>query len=178
MFKIPDRTADLFGNQAIRDEFEQALKAAGCYHNGQRMYLDGGPFSGAVQIVDQSLRDIDLATLPAADRAFVASVRTLAKHLKWTGYAMTYAREAGDGVKDDWPELLAFVQMQCAAWAQQETHEGPARCVQRIVEPCEQLLQTGNPPADRDDAYAALRQLATRFAGTPGFKRAWALRVG
>ncbi|WP_328890520.1 hypothetical protein [Streptomyces sp. NBC_00316] len=40
---VPDRTADLFGDQAIRDEFEQALKAAGRFHQRQRVYLEGGP---------------------------------------------------------------------------------------------------------------------------------------
>ncbi|MFE4797178.1 hypothetical protein ACFRFL_19205 [Streptomyces sp. NPDC056708] len=96
MFNIPDRTADLLGDQGIRDEFGEALRAAGRFQQSQRKYLDDGPFSGAIQVVDQALQDLDLATVAADDRAMVAGVRTPARQLKLTGHAMAYAREAGE----------------------------------------------------------------------------------
>lgn len=159
MLKVPDRTADLFGDQAIRDEFEQALKAAGRFHQHQRVYLNDGPFSGAVQVVDQALEDLDLHTVADEERVMVAGVRTLAKQLKLAGFAMCYARTAGDLAWDDWPELLAFVRRHFASRAEQEDHDGPARCAGRIVDPCEQILSADGLAEERDDAYAALRHL-------------------
>ncbi|MGW5272109.1 hypothetical protein ACWEQP_05900 [Streptomyces sp. NPDC004044] len=178
MLNVPDRTAVLFGDQAIRDEFEQALKAAGRFHQNQRIYLDDGPFSGAVQVVGQALEDLDLHDVADEDRSMVAGVRTLARQIKFTGYAMAYARTASDPARNDWPELLAFVRQQFTSWAEQEDHDGPARCAHRIVDPCEQILSAAGPAEDRGDAYAALRHLATLFAGASGFHQEWALRVG
>lgn len=177
MFSM-DRTADLFGDQGIRDEFEQALKAAGRFQQSQRMYLDDGPFSGAVQVVDAALQDLDLKAVAPDDHAMVAGVRALARQLKLTGYAMAHARQAGEPARDDWPKLLTFVRQQFTGWEEQAGHGGPTLCVQWIVDPCEHFLSRLGPVEDRDDAYAALRQLATRFGGAHGFQRAWALRVG
>ncbi|MFG3173607.1 hypothetical protein ACGFZC_00885 [[Kitasatospora] papulosa] len=177
MFRIPDRVADLFGDQRILGEFEQALKAADCFHPGQRMYLDGGPFSGAVQVVYQTLEDVDLAKAPEADRRMVAGVRTLARQLKLSGYAMAQVRDAEEKARGDWPELLAFARAALNSWETGAGHDGPTLCAQWIVDPCEYFLSSGSPGEDRDDSYAALRQLATHFSGYAGFRQEWTLRV-
>lgn len=177
MFKIPDRVADLFGDHELRVEFERALKAANCFNQGQRMYLDDGPFSGAVQVVDQALQAVDLAAIAEGDRNMVAGVRALSRQLKLSGYAMAQAREAKEFARDDWRELLSFVRTGIDDWEAQAGHDGPALCEQRIVDLCEHFLSGTNPAEDRNDSYAALRQLATHFSGNAGFRSEWALRV-
>ncbi|MFJ4840065.1 hypothetical protein [Streptomyces sp. NPDC088746] len=177
MFKIPDRVADLFGDHRIRDEFEQALRAADSFYQGQRIYLDDGPFSGAVQVVYQTLEDIDLAEVPEGDRSMVAGVRALARQLKLSGYAMGLARDADERVRDDWRELLAFTRTGLDGWDAQADHDGPVLCAQWIVDPCEYYMSGAGSAEDRDDCSAALRQLATHFSGNSGFRPEWALRV-
>ncbi|MFI1619665.1 hypothetical protein ACH4VT_22270 [Streptomyces lydicus] len=178
VFRIPDRTADLFSDPTIREEFKQALKVAGRLRQHQLMYLDDGPFSGAVRVTADALEDLDLVdALPGGDPRTVAGVRTLARQLQLTGYAMWHARDVGDQANDDWPDLLAFVRQQCAGWSAQADHDGPQRCLTRIVDLCEPLLDRRQPQENRRDAYAALRHFATLFSGAAGFQVDWLLHT-
>ncbi|MFF3454295.1 hypothetical protein ACFYXH_08170 [Streptomyces sp. NPDC002730] len=177
MFRMPDRTADLFGDQAIREEFEQALRAAGRFHQHQLMYISDGPFSGAVQVTVDALEVLDLDAVPHGVRRTVAGVRTLAQQLQLTGYAMGHARDVGDQANDDWPDLLGFVTQQCAGWSEQVDHDGPKKCLTRIVERCGPLVDPNQSQENRRDAYAALRHFASLFSGAAGFRREWLLRA-
>ncbi|MGW1469129.1 hypothetical protein ACWCPT_32880 [Streptomyces sp. NPDC002308] len=175
MFEIPDRVADLFGDQRIRGEFEQAPKAADCFHQGRRMYLDDGLFSGAVQVVCQALEDIDLSKVQRR-RGMVAGVRALARQLRPSGYAMARAREAREHSGDDGRDLLTFTRSGLDGWEARAGHDWPALCAQWIVDLCEYFLSGGSPEY-RDDSYATLRRLATHFSGNPGFRPEWTFRV-
>ncbi|MFE9400027.1 hypothetical protein [Streptomyces flavidovirens] len=176
MFEIPDRTSDLFGADAIRDEFQQALKTAGCFHRGHLMYLDSGPFSGAVQITHDALTGVDLTDLAPDDRRFVGGVRTLARELRASGYAMHQARQADDRAHSDWPQLLVFVRRGLVTWSEQVYHDGAQRCRECIIGPCEELLDRSAAATDRDDVYAVLRHFASLFAGSHCFQPRWLLQ--
>lgn len=121
------------------------------------MYLDSGPFSGAVQITHDALTGVDLTDLAPDDRRFVGGVRTLARELRASGYAMHQARQADDRAHSDWPQLLVFVRRGFVTWSEQVYHDGAQRCRECIIGPCEELLDRSAAATDRDDAYAVLR---------------------
>ncbi|MGW4834802.1 hypothetical protein [Streptomyces globisporus] len=177
MFKIPDRVADLFGSNAIRVEFQQALLAAGQAQGHEMKYLEDGPFSEVARITYRRLKDFDRSTLPETRRELVASAKALSHRLITSGYAIDEAAKAGEHAADDIPELLAFVQRKCAARVGLPGHDGWERCYTHIVSRAEGALQQDRPAEDRDAGYAVLRHFASFFSRDDGFERRWFIQV-
>ncbi|MFJ3278498.1 hypothetical protein [Streptomyces halstedii] len=177
MFKIPDRVADLFGDDAIRVEFQQALLAAGQVQGHEMKYLEDGPFSEVARITYRRLRDFDRTALPEDQRELVAGAKALSHRLITSGYAIDEAAKAEEHAADDWPELFAFVQRKCAARVGLPGHNGWERCYTHIIGRAEAALQQDRPAEDHDARYAVLRHFASFFSGDAGFDRRWFIQV-
>ncbi|RPK56259.1 hypothetical protein EES43_24765 [Streptomyces sp. ADI96-02] len=177
MFKISDRVADLFGDHAIRVEFQQALLAAGQLQDHEMKYLEDGPFSEIARITYRRLKDFDRTALPEEKRELVAGAKALSHRLITSGYAIDKAARADEHAAEDWPELLAFVQRKCSARVGLPDHDGWERCYTHIVGRAEAALQTGRASEDRAAGYAVLRHFAYFFSGDVGFERRWYLEV-
>ncbi|MFE7243811.1 hypothetical protein [Streptomyces sp. NPDC057580] len=177
MFKIPDRVADLFGDHGIRVEFERALIAAGQLESYEQKYFEVCSFSEAARITYRQLVDFDRASLTDEQQELVAGAKALAHRLITAGYAIDAAAKADQGVIDDWPQLLAFVQQKCAARVGLPGHEGWERCFTYIIGRCEEVIQPSRLPDDRGAASAVLRHFASFFPRDAGFERAWWIEV-
>ncbi|MFJ6316111.1 hypothetical protein ACIQJW_08520 [Streptomyces californicus] len=177
MFKIPDRVADLFGDDAIRVEFQQALLAAGQVQGHEMKYLEDGPFSEAARITHGRLHGVDLQTIPEDQRSLVAGAKALAHRLITSGYAIHEAATAGERAQDDWSELLAFARGKCEFSAQIADNMGWERCSAYILDRAEAALGGGQPAEDRDAGYAVLRHLASFYRADPGFQPSWYIQV-
>lgn len=175
MFKIPDRVADLFGDDTIRVEFQWALLAAGQVQGYE--YLEDGPFSEIARITYRRLKDFDRAALPEDQRELVAGAKALSHRLITSGYAIDEASKADERAADDWPELLAFVQQKCAARVGLPGHDGWERCYTHIISRAATALQQDRPAEDRDAGYAVLRHFASFFSGDAAFERRWFIQV-
>ncbi|MYR95266.1 MULTISPECIES: hypothetical protein [unclassified Streptomyces] len=177
MFKIPDRVADLFDDDAIRVEFQQALLAVSQVQGYEMKYLEDGPFSEAARITYRRLKDFDRTALPEEQRELVACAKALSHRLITSGYAIDKAARADEHAADDWPELLTFVQRKCSARVGLPDHDGWERCYTHIVGRAEAALQAGRASEYRDAGYAVLRHFAYFFSGDVGYERRWYLEV-
>ncbi|MFH9685257.1 hypothetical protein ACH4LE_02810 [Streptomyces sp. NPDC017413] len=177
MFKIPDRIADLFGDETIRLEFHQSLLAAGQAQGYKMNYLEEVSFSEAARITYRRLKNFDRAALPEDRRELVAGAKALSHRLITSGYAIDEVSKAGKRGREDWPDLLAFVQRKCAARVGLRNHEGWEHCYTHIVGRAEAALQPDRTAEDRVAAYAVLRHFASFFAADAGFERAWRIEV-
>ncbi|MFD3523863.1 hypothetical protein [Streptomyces sp. NPDC058653] len=103
-------------------------------------------------------------------------VSILGRELRRAGLAIHHARHADQQADDDHAELLNYVRAGCDSWTHWNGHRGPELVVVHFVNPCEELLAHGGE-LDRDDAYAALRGLATRLTRGGGWRDLWALHI-
>ncbi|MFJ5613575.1 hypothetical protein ACIQCJ_29855 [Streptomyces sp. NPDC093221] len=172
-----DRLGDLFGSDAIREHFTEAIETAGLGSPSTERDLRQRAFAEAAKLTYHFLRG-DNTARTAEGRRQVDDAVVLARHLVRCGYAMRQARQHNDPVGDDWAELLAFVTKARAAMAEGSASTAWCGAFVYITERCEQLHQPGRPEADRTDAYAAVRYLATELRGCTGFEERWALVVG
>jgi hypothetical protein len=109
---------------------------------------------------------------PAAPRG----ISTLGREFRRAGLAMHQARIAGHCIKADVDQLTEFTRAGCRWWATTVDHDGPGLVATHVIEPCAQHITDGNPER-RDDAYAALRALATRLGSFGGFQQRWTLDI-
>ncbi|MFH9579153.1 hypothetical protein ACH4MO_14280 [Streptomyces globisporus] len=177
MFKIPDRVADLFGDNAIRVEFQQALLAAGQVQGHEMKYLEDGPFSEVARITHTRLHGVDLQAIPEGQRSLVAGVRGLSRRLITSGYAIHEAAKAGDRAQDDWNELLTFTRRKCEFSAQIADNLGWERCYTYILDRAEAALGSDRSDEDRDAGYAVLRHFASFYRADAGFQSSRFLQV-
>lgn len=176
-FTAPDRTGDLFGSDEIRGRFIGAIEAAGLGDPRMERDLRERPFTVAASITYGLLHGNKAAGTQDGQRRVDEAV-SLARHLVRCGYATHKARQDRELVGDDWDELLVFERAARARMAKVDESTAWSDAFAYIAERCEELLQPGQPDADRDDAYAALRYLATRLRTCAGFEDRWALIVG
>lgn len=177
MFKIPDRVADLFGDNAIRVEFQQALLAAGKVQGHEMKYLEDGPFSEAARITHGRLHEVDLQTVPEDQRSLVAGARALSRRLITSGYAIHKAANSDERAEDDWDDLLTFTREKCAGSAQLADNAGWERCTTYILDRAEAALGSDRSDEDRDAGYAVLRHLASFYRADAGFRSSWYIQV-
>ncbi|MYR36389.1 hypothetical protein GTX14_04900 [Streptomyces sp. SID4944] len=177
MFKIPDRVADLFGDQTIRVEFQQALLAVGQVQGYEMKYLEDGPFSEAARITHERLHGVDLQAVPEGQRSLVAGARALSRRLITSGYAIHQAAKAGERAQGDWSDLLAFAREKCAGSAQIADNAGWERCYTYILDRAEAALESERSAEDRDAGYAVLRHLASFYRADAGFQPSWYIQV-
>lgn len=172
-----DRVADLFGSDETRACLHHAVKLCGPPSLHTRMYLDEAAFSEGIKVTIAVLRDASTGKMTTVDQRAVASALTLARQLRLAGLAMHQARNHRKTAGGDFPELLAFVRSCCHAWAGEANDDGPQLVVEHIVHPCGEIASMSASDRDQGDAHAALRHLATQFAGRTGFRPDWALQV-
>ncbi|MFE5958854.1 hypothetical protein [Streptomyces rubiginosohelvolus] len=177
MFKIPDRVADLCGDDAIRVEFQQALLAAGQVQGYEMQYLEDGPFSEAARITHGRLHGVDLQAVPEVQRSLVAGARALSRRLITSGYAIHEAGKTGDRAQDDWRELLTFARSKCEFSAQVADNVGWERCYTHILDRAEAALGSDRSDEDRDAGYAVLRHFASFYRADAGFQSSWYIKV-
>ncbi|WP_406190276.1 hypothetical protein OH791_33970 [Streptomyces anulatus] len=175
MFKIPDRVADLFGDDTIRVEFQQALLAAGQVQGHE--YLEHGPFSEVARITYRRLKDFDGAALPEEQRELVAGAKALSHRLIISGYAIHEAAKANERAADDWSELLAYARAKCEGSARVADNKGWERCYTYILDQAEAALGSDRPDVDRAAGYAVLRHFASFYNADEGFERRWYIQV-
>jgi hypothetical protein len=177
MFKGLDRTGDLFGSEDLRERFIEAINIAGFGAPRRERDLRDQSFTEAARLTFLLLRG-DSAAETEEGRRQVDEVVVLARHLVRCGYAMGEARRNGEHVGEDWTGLLGFVKEACALMAAGAVGTAWMPAFAYITERCEAVIQPRQADADRDDAYAALRYLATELSGCGGFKEQWNLKVG
>lgn len=177
MFKIPDRVADLFGDDTIRADFQQALLATGQVHGYGMKYLEEAAFSEAARLTHGHLKEFDVATLPEEKRELVAGSKALSHRLVTSGYAINEVVKAGDCASDDWAELLAFARQKCEDSARVADDNGWERCYTYILDRAEAALEPNRPAEDHDAGYAVLRHFASFYNADSGFKRRWFIQV-
>ncbi|MGC5534197.1 hypothetical protein [Streptomyces sp. SR-10] len=177
MFKIPDRVADLFGDDSVRVEFQQALLAAGQVQDYEMKYLEEGPFSEAARITHGRLHGVDLKAVPEGQRSLVAGVRALSRRLITSGYAIHEAANAGERAQSDWSDLLVFAREKCAGSAQNADNAGWKRCTTYILDRAEAALGSDRSDEDRNAGYAVLRHLASFYRVDVGFQPSWYIQV-
>lgn len=177
MFKIPDRVADLFGDDAIRVEFQQALLAVGQVQGHAMRYLEDGPFSEVVRITYGRLRGVDVQALSEDQRELVAGAKALSHRLITSGYAIHEAFQAKERVADDWEELHTFTRERCEGSAQLTDNAGWERCYTYILNGAAVALGADQPAEDRDAGYAVVRHLASFYRADAGFQPSWYIEV-
>ncbi|MDQ0791946.1 hypothetical protein [Streptomyces sp. B1I3] len=177
MFKIPDRVADLFGDQAARVEFQRALLAVGQAQHYEMTYLEDGPFSEAARITHGRLHSVDVNSLPEEQRELVAGAKALSHRLITSGYAIHEAAKVNELAAEDWSELLAFTREKCEGSARIADNKGWERCYTYILDRAEAALSPDRSDEDRDAGYAVLRHFASFYGTDSSFKRRWYLQV-
>ncbi|MFD7705732.1 hypothetical protein [Streptomyces sp. NPDC059786] len=155
MSSTMDRVADLFETPETRALFVDNLPAPYAPY----------PFS-----------ELTHAARNHSDRDAPRGIVVLGREFRRAGIAIQRARAGEQHAGDDVAELVAFTRAGCAWWASTVEHDGPALVATHLIDPCEQYLVNGNPE-QRDDAYAALRALATRLGSHSGFQSRWMLDV-
>lgn len=177
MFEGLDRTGDLFGSEDLRERFLEAINIAGFGDTRRERDLRERSFTDAVHLTYLLLRG-DSTVETAEGRRQVDEAVVLARHLVRCGYAMGEARSNGRHIGDDWNGLLGFVKEARSLMATGAVGTAWIPAFAHITERCEALIQPSQADADRDDAYAALRYLATELSGCTGFQQQWNLQVG